>query len=41
MQVGEGQRERGKKRERIISRLHIVSAEPEAGLELTDYEIVN
>ena len=34
----EGQRERG--RERIPSRLSAVSAEPDAGLELTDREIV-
>ena len=33
-QVGEGQRER------IPSRLHIVSAEPDAGLELMDREIM-
>ena len=31
MQVGEGQRERA--RERIPSRLHVVSAEPDVGLD--------
>ena len=36
--VGEGQRER--ERERIPSRLRTVSAEPDAGLELTNREIV-
>ena len=36
--AGEGQRER--KKERIPSRLHTVSAEPHAGLELTNHEIM-
>ena len=36
VQVGEGQRGR----ERIPSRLHIVSAEPDAGLDPTNPEIV-
>ena len=46
MQVGKGQREsmgggRGEReRERIPSRLCTVSVEPDAGLELTDREIV-
>ena len=35
---GEGQRER--ERERIPSRLHTVSAEPDAGLELMNRESV-
>ena len=35
-QVGEGQGEE----ERIPSRLHLVSAEPDVGLQLTDREIV-
>ena len=35
--VGEEQRERG--RERIPGRLHAASAEPNAGLELTNREI--
>ena len=38
MQVGEGQRERGK--ERMPSRLHTVSAEPDVGLELANHEIM-
>ena len=37
-QVGEGQRAR--KRERIPSRLLAVSAEPDAGLELMNHEIM-
>ena len=37
-QAGEGQRERG--REKIPSRLHAVSREPNAGLDLTNHEIV-
>ena len=36
--AGEGQRERG--RERIPSRLCAVSAEPDAGLDLTTCEIM-
>ena len=36
--AGEGQREREK--ERIPSRLHIVSAEPDVGLELMNHEIM-
>ena len=37
--MGEGQRERERERERIPSRLHAVSAEPNApGLELMDCE---
>ena len=36
--MGEGQRER--ERERIPSRLCSVSAEPDAGLELTNREIM-
>ena len=39
VQVGKGQRERGK-RERIPSRLHTASTEPDAGLELMNREIV-
>ena len=43
-QVGEEQRERGREREReretIPSRLCAVSVEPEAGLELTNLEMV-
>ena len=35
---GEGQRERD--RERIPSRLHTVSTEPDARLDLTNHEIV-
>ena len=38
MQAGEGKRER--ERERIPSRLLIVSTEPDAGLHLTNYEIM-
>ena len=38
--AGEGQRERERERERIPSRLHVTSAEPEAGLELTNCEIM-
>ena len=34
-------RERERERERIPSRLHAVSTEPNAGLELTDREIMN
>ena len=37
-QVGEGQRERGK--ERLPSRLHAASTEPNAGLELMNCEIM-
>ena len=36
--MGEGQRERG--RERIPSRLHAVSAEPDTGLKLMNHEIM-
>ena len=36
--VGEGQGERG--RERIPSRLHTLRAEPDAGLELMNREIM-
>ena len=36
--AGEGQRERG--RGRIPSRLHIVSTEPNEGLEVTNCEIM-
>ena len=36
--VGEGQRERG--RERIPSRLHTTSTEPDVGFELTNREIM-
>ena len=38
MSAGEGQRER--ERERIQSRLHTVSMEPDAGLKLTKHEIM-
>ena len=38
--AGEGRREREKERERIPSRLHVVSTEPNAGLEHTNYEIM-
>ena len=34
-------RERGEERERIPSRLHTVSAEPNAGLKLTNREIMS
>ena len=34
------ERERERKRERIPSRLHAVSAEPNTGLELTNWEIM-
>ena len=37
-QVGEGQREGG--RERIPSRLCVISSEPVVGLELTNHEIM-
>ena len=37
-QVGEGQRKR--ERERIPSRLHIASTEPNVGLELMKHEIM-
>ena len=37
---GEGQRERERGRERIPSRLHTVSAEAEAGLDLMNHEIM-
>ena len=42
MQVRKGQREREKEgeRERIPSRLHTTSAEPDAGLQLTNCEIL-
>ena len=43
-QVEEGQRERERERERgrerILSRLHAVSTEPDAGLEATNQEIM-
>ena len=35
VQVGEGQRARGGERERIPSKLHTVSVEPDAGLDPT------
>ena len=40
--IGEGQREkeRERERERIPSRLHAISAEPDAGLRLTNCEIM-
>ena len=38
MQVGEGQRERG--RQRILSRLHAVSAKPNMGLKFKNCEIM-
>ena len=38
--MGDRQRERKKKRKRIPSRLYTVSREPEAGLKLTDHEIM-
>ena len=38
LEAGDGQRERG--RERIPSRLHTVSVEPDVGLELTNREIM-
>ena len=40
MQAGKGQGERGGERERIPSRLHTVSTEPHAGLDLTNREIM-
>ena len=43
MGVGEGQRERERereRRERIPSRLHTISAEPNAGLKLMNHEIM-
>ena len=36
MPAGEGQREGG--RERILSRLHAVSTEPDVGLGITNHE---
>ena len=41
-QAEEGQRERERERgrERILSRFHAISAEPEAGLEHTNHEIM-
>ena len=38
LQLGEGQRERG--RQKIQSRLCLESIEPDVGLELTNHEIV-
>ena len=38
--AGERQKERERERERIPSRLHAVSAEPHAGLDLTNCEIM-
>ena len=40
MQTGDEQREREGERERIPSGLHSVSAEPNAGLELMNHEIM-
>ena len=37
--MGEGQRETERQRERIPSRFHTVSTEPDAGLELMNHEI--
>ena len=37
IKAGEGQRER--ERERILSRLHAISTDPNTGLELTKCEI--
>ena len=39
MSMGEGYRER--KRERIPSRLHTVSTDPDAELELPNHEVVS
>ena len=39
-QVGEGQRERPEERERMPSRFHTASAEPDTGLEPTNGEIM-
>ena len=40
MRVGKGPRERGREGERIPSRVHTTSTEPNAGLELTNSEIM-
>ena len=39
-QAGEGQRERGEERESQAGSIHTVSAEPSAGLDLTNCEIM-
>ena len=40
MSGGEGEREGERERERIPSRFHTVSEEPDAGLKLTNGEIM-